>query len=92
MFIQKGYQRDNLSVHLVNNIMNSFDPKPVRNTRDNNIDASEINKTDKNGAFTDKDGKSKNYKGGKDAVNGPNFNRDSEAVDGDTGQNAGVFK
>ena len=72
--------------------MNSFDPNPVKKKQDNNIDASKINKTDKNGAFIDKDGRSKNYKGGKDSVNGPNFDMESQAADGDTGQNAGVFK
>jgi hypothetical protein len=55
-------------------------------------DASETNKTDENGAFVDKDGKSKNYKGGEDTVNGPNWDKDSEGADGDTSQNAGVFK
>jgi len=72
--------------------MNTFDPTPVQKTLENTDDASKINKTDKHGAFTDRDGKSKNYKGGKDTVNGPNFKRESKAVDGDTGQNAGVFK
>jgi hypothetical protein len=63
------------------------------NKKDQEIrDASETNKTDKNGAFVDKDGKSKNYKGGDDTANGPNWNEDSEGVDGDTSQNAGVFK
>lgn len=55
-------------------------------------DASETNKTDKNGAYVDTDGKSKNYKGGKKTVNGPNNDLLSEAADGDTSSVAGVFK
>jgi hypothetical protein len=55
-------------------------------------DATETNKTDKNGAFTDKDGRSKNYKGGTDTVNGPNYDEKSEGADGDTSSVAGVFK
>jgi hypothetical protein len=55
-------------------------------------DASETNKTDKNGAFTDKDGKSKNYKGGDDTINGPDYDEKSESADGDTSSVAGVFK
>jgi hypothetical protein len=35
---------------------------------------------------------SKNYKGGNDDVNGPNWDKKSKDVEGDTGQNAGVFK
>jgi hypothetical protein len=55
-------------------------------------DASDINKTDKNGAYVDKDGKSKNYEGGEATVNGPDYDKMSEGVEGDTGENAGVFK
>jgi len=55
-------------------------------------DASDINKTDKNGAFVDKDGKSKNYKGGDETVNGPNYDEKSDGADGDTSSVAGVFK
>lgn len=36
--------------------------------------------------------KSRNYKEGKDTVNGPNWDKKSESADGDTSQNAGVFK
>jgi hypothetical protein len=56
------------------------------------IDASKINKTDKNGAYDDSDGRSKNYKGGKDSVNGPDLEKMSKEADGDTSENAGVFK
>jgi len=55
-------------------------------------DASETNKTDENGAYIDKDGRSKNYKGGKDTVNGPDYDKLSENSDGDTSSVAGVFK
>ena len=55
-------------------------------------DASETNKTDKNGAYVDKDGKSKNYKGGEKTVNGPDYDKLSEGADGDTSSVAGVFK
>ena len=71
--------------------MNSFNIDPS-SKKDETKDAAEINKTDKNGAFDDSDGKSKNYKGGADTVNGPNMNEKSEDVDGDTGENAGIFK
>jgi len=63
-------------------------PKKDQETRD----AAEINKTDKNGAFVDKDGHSKNYKGGEKTINGPNFDKKSKAADGDTSSTAGVFK
>lgn len=36
--------------------------------------------------------KSRNYKEGKDTVNGPNWDKKSKSADGDTGENAGVFK
>jgi hypothetical protein len=68
--------------------MNNDTSKP----KDVLADASETNKTDKNGAFADKDGKSKNYKGGKDTVNGPNYDEKSDGADGDTSSVAGVFK
>ena len=54
-------------------------------------DASKTNETDKNGAFID-NGKSKNYKGGDDTVNGPNYDELSEGADGDTSAVSGVFK
>ena len=72
--------------------METSNNDPSNKNDQQNKDASETNKTDKNGAFVDKDGKSKNYKGGEATVNGPNWNKDSEGVDGDTSQNAGVFK
>ena len=50
--------------------MNSFDIDPSKK-KDENKDAAEINKTDRNGAYDDSDGKSKNYKGGADTENGP---------------------
>ncbi|BAU55280.1 hypothetical protein [Mucilaginibacter gotjawali] len=55
-------------------------------------DASKINKTDENGAYVATDGRSKNYKGGKKTVNGPNYDKLSEGADGDTSSVAGVFK
>jgi len=36
--------------------------------------------------------KSRNYKEGKDTVNGPNWDKKSKGPEGDSGQNAGVFK
>lgn len=36
--------------------------------------------------------KSRNYKEGKNTVNGPNWDKKSKGAEGDTGQNAGVFK
>jgi len=38
------------------------------------------------------DKKSRNYMEGDDDVNGPNFNEDSKGSDGDTTENAGIFK
>jgi len=67
-----------------------INPQTGKNSED--IDAAELNKTDRNGAYVDKDGRSKNYKNGKASVNGPNWDKLSKNADGDTGQNAGVFK
>lgn len=36
--------------------------------------------------------KSRNYKEGKNTVNGPNWDKKSKSADGDTSENAGVFK
>lgn len=55
-------------------------------------DASETNKTDENGAYVDKNNKSKNYKAGKPTVNGPDYDKLSEDADGDTSSVAGVYK
>jgi hypothetical protein len=72
--------------------METTSEHPVSKQDLENIDASKINKTDKNGAFTDKDGKSKNYKGAGESVNGPNFDKPSKGAEGDTSSTAGVFK
>jgi hypothetical protein len=45
----------------------------------------------KNGVYSDNE-RSKNYKYGADNPEGPNFDEKSKDSDGDTGQNAGVFK
>jgi hypothetical protein len=72
-------------------MMKSSETDPKEKQDKNLEDASETNKTDENGAFID-NGKSKNYKGGDDPVNGPNYDEESEAADGDTSSTAGVFK
>jgi hypothetical protein len=46
---------------------------------------------EKKGVYSNND-KSRNYKYGDDDVNGPDWDEDSKDADGDTGQNAGVFK
>jgi hypothetical protein len=71
--------------------MKSSETDPGKKQDKNLEDASKTNKTDKNGAFID-NGKSKNYKGGDDSVNGPNYDKLSEGADGDTSSTAGVFK
>jgi hypothetical protein len=71
--------------------MKSVETGPVKK-KDEFEDASKTNKTDKNGAFKDTEGKSKNYKGGIATVNGPNYDKMSEGADGDTSSVAGVFK
>lgn len=38
------------------------------------------------------DKKSKNYKRGDDGINGPNMDKDSKGVDGDTTVNAGIYR
>ena len=38
------------------------------------------------------DKKSRNYKDGDDATNGPNWDKDSDSEEGDTTINAGTFK
>ena len=43
------------------------------------------------GVYSDND-KSKNYKYGADNPEGPDFDKESKDSDGDTGQNAGIFK
>jgi hypothetical protein len=43
------------------------------------------------GVYSDNE-RSKNYKYGADNPEGPDFDKTSENSDGDTGQNAGVFK
>jgi len=79
--------------HLIKQIfMATIDNDPSKNKDPLTRDASETNKTDKNGAFVDKDGKSKNYKGGESTENGPNYDKKSEGADGDTSSTAGVFK
>lgn len=35
---------------------------------------------------------SRNYKEGKNSINGPNWDKKSKGGEGDSGQNAGVFK
>jgi len=35
---------------------------------------------------------SRNYKESKNSINGPNWDKKSKGVEGDSGQNAGVFK
>ncbi len=43
------------------------------------------------GVYSDKE-RSKNYKYGADNPEGPDFDKESKDSDGDTGQNAGIFK
>ena len=43
------------------------------------------------GVYSDNE-RSKNYKYGADNPEGPDFDKESKDSDGDTGQNAGIFK
>jgi hypothetical protein len=61
--------------------------KPVTNKQNQQSGSTPVTK----GVYSDNE-RSKNYKYGADNPQGPDFDKESENSDGDTGQNAGVFK
>ncbi|HEY8783251.1 MAG TPA: hypothetical protein VIM16_16610 [Mucilaginibacter sp.] len=72
--------------------MKSIENGPIKKKGDEREDFPESqSEPEEKGVYSDND-KSKNYNYGDDDVNGPNWDKDSKDVDGDTGQNAGVFK
>ena len=77
--------------------MSDYQEKPLNKKEEDQDDATKpfANSAKQSAAEVNKAGdkQSRNYNNQKDAgPEGPNFDIESEGVDGDTGQNAGVFK